>query len=336
VRRLPFLILIAAAWLALIGAGTQIGGPDGWPPQSELFKDARTLALATPFLMALGMVIGIVQARRAATRNGGDAILGDKVRRHDVSTVSAHWLNAVGAIIGLATGAMLLGWVGQMVEYRTIFILHYIGAAMMLYAIFNHWTRHGVSGGTGLIPKSLIVIRDLIGELLEYAGLFGPKGAVLNIPWPKAIRQPIARYVQALLGYKPHNSGKYLATEKILSYPPWTIIILTIVGTGLIKVARYVYPVPAQWVATATTIHDLATIALGVMLVIHLLPLLLIPANYRLLFSMFTGKVPLQYVKERHPQWYKALLRRMPQTAAEEAAAAPPAAAAASDASSAD
>lgn len=306
-KRLALPGLVLLSWLALIGAASaQTVEGDGWPPQTALFTDARFLAQATPFLIALGIVVGIAQAR-ATARAQGDAILGDQVRRHDTGIILTHWMNAFGLIVSLVTGAMILRWTDRVLELRLVFVLHYIGAALMLFAIFNHLTRQGVSGGTGLIPKRLSVIRDLIGELFEYAGLFGPEGAALRIPWPKAIRQPIARYVRALLGYKPSEHGKYLATEKILSYPPWATLVTLIVVTGLIKVVKYIYPIPGSVVAAATAIHDLTTIAIGVMLVIHLLPLLFVPANWPLLLSMFKTTVPKTYVEKRHPVWYKEL-----------------------------
>jgi cytochrome b subunit of formate dehydrogenase len=308
VKRFALALFILLSWLILIGtaasAQTPTGG--GFPPQSVLFNDALFLARAAPFIVALGILAGIVQAR-AAAQGGGDAIVGERVRRHDLSTVVAHWANAAGVILGLATGAIVLRWVDYRPELRLVFIIHYAGAALMLFAIFNHLTRHGVSGGTGLIPKRLNVIRDLIGELLEYAGVFGPAGAVLRIPWPKAIRQPIARYARALLSYQESRAGKYLATEQTISYPPWAILMGLIVVTGLIKVLRYVYVIPNPVVATATAIHDVTTIAIGVMLIIHLLPLLLIPANWPLLLSMFRTTVPRKYVEERHPAWYREL-----------------------------
>jgi cytochrome b subunit of formate dehydrogenase len=161
------------------------------------------------------------------------------------------------------------------------------------------------------------VIRYLIGELLEYAGLFGPRGAVLRISWPKAIRLPIARYVRALLGYKESEIGKYLATEKTLSYPPWAILIGLITVTGLIKVMRYVYPMPSAFIASVTALHDLTAIGIGLMLVIHLLPLLFVPANWPLLLSMFRTTVPRRYAEERHPAWYKELEARQKAPAAQ-------------------
>jgi len=307
VRRIALGVFILLSWLFLIGAGAaQTAEGEGWPPQTALFNDARFLARAVPFLIALGIVVGIVQAR-AASRAAGDAILGDKVRRHDSGILLAHWTNAFGLIVSLVTGAMILRWTERVLELRLVFVLHYVGAALMLFAIFNHLARQGVSGGTDLLPKRFGVIRDLIGELLEYAGLFGPEGAALRIPWPKAIRQPIARYVRALLGYTPSQHGKYLTTEKTLSYPPWASLVALVVVTGLIKVLKYIYVIPGPVIATTTAIHDLAAIAIGVMLVIHLLPLLFVPANWPLLLSMFKTTVPREYVEKRHPVWYKEL-----------------------------
>lgn len=308
-KRLALSGFILVGWLVLIGAAVGPSAVGGWPPQTALLDDARFLAQATPFLIGLGILIGIFQAR-AAARGGGDALLGEAVRRHDTATILAHWINAFGLIAGLVTGAMILGWTPRTLELRLIFIIHFIGAAFMLFAIFNHLARHLVSGGTGLIPKRLSVIAELIGELLEYAGLFGPEGATLRIPWPKAIRQPIGNYLRALLSYKPSVHGKYLATEQILSYPPWAILMALIVVTGVVKVMKYLYPIPGPIVASATAIHDLATLAIGVMLLIHLLPLLLVPANWPLLLSIFKTTVPRKYVERRHPIWYQELQKK--------------------------
>lgn len=307
-KRFILALSICLSWLVLIAtAVAQSPFGDGWPPQGPLFDDAVLLARAGPFIIALAIIVGILQARAARQNGGGDTIIGDQVRRHDVSTVIAHWSNAIGVILALVTGGLILGWVDYSGELRLVFLIHYVGAALMLFGIFNHLSRHGVSGGTGLIPKSLSVVRNLIGELFEYIGIFGPKEAVLRIPWPKGIRQPIAKYVRALLGYKPGQSDKYLATEKMLSYPPWFILMTVIVVTGVIKLLKYLYAIPGSVVTTATAIHDLTTIAIGVMLILHLLPLLLVPANWPLLLSMFKSTVPRAYVEDRHPLWYKRL-----------------------------
>lgn len=306
-KRWMLALLVAMSWLFLIGAAFyQPLGSSGSPPQTALFNDANFMARMVPFIMALGIVVGIYEARKAL-REGSDIILNDSVRRHDSSVIIIHWMNAFGLITGLVSGAIVLRWVDRPEILRPIFIIHYLGAGLVLFAIFAHLARQGVSGGTGLIPKSFGVIRDLIGELFGYLGLFGPDEGVLHIPWPSAIRKPIARYVKALLGYKESRTGKYLATEKTISYPIWAILIGIIVVTGLIKVMRYTYPIPNSLVASVTAIHDVAAIAIGLMLVIHLLPLLLVPANWQLLLSIFRTTVKLDYVEKRHPAWYREL-----------------------------
>ncbi len=307
-RRLVFLGMVGLSWVFLIAAGgPPIPPGPGWPPQTDLYNDALLLARVLPFLAALGIGAGIWEARSTAKREG-DAIVGNEVRRHATAVLIIHWMNAFGMILCLVTGAMVLRWSATPVDERLKFTLHYVGAALIVFAVFNHLARQGVTGGIGLLPKRLSVMRDLIGELLDYLGLFGPEGAVLRIPWPRAVREPIARYVKALLGYKPSVHGKYLVTEQLISYPPWAILTGAVVITGVIKLARYIWPLPAELVASATAIHDLATIGIGLMLVIHLLPLLLVPANWPLLLSMFRTTVPLRYVEKRHPLWYQRLM----------------------------
>jgi len=262
VKRFVLPLTIILSWLVLIGtASAQTADGEGWPAPSALLSDTLFMARVAPFIIALGIIVGIFQARMAILKNGGDAIMGEKVRRHDLSTVTAHWSNAIGVILALLTGAIVLRWVDFGPDLRLIFVIHYVGATLILYGIFNHLSRHGVSGGTGLIPKSFSVLRDLIGELFEYAGAFGPKEAALRISWPKGFRQPVAKYVRGLLGYKEGRTGKYLATEKALSYPVWFILMTVVVVTGLIKLMKYIYTVPGSVVTTATTLHDLAAIS---------------------------------------------------------------------------
>lgn len=302
--------VIIFSWVYLDGGAfiQQLAASSDSPPQSTLFNDSLFLSRMVPFIIALGIVAGISQAR-ASKKHGGDVegIIGDKVIRHDTGTTITHWMNAVGFIVGLVTGFMILSWVDTALDLRLIFILHYLAAGLTMFAIFNHLSRHGVTGGTGLIPKKLNDLSELFGELLEYSGLFGPEGAALRIKLPKAIQNSIGRYVKALINYQPSKTGKYLAAEKILSYPAWGVLTTSILVTGLIKTLRTVYSIPDSTVALATTIHDYTALAIGMMLVFHLLPLLTVPANYPLLMSIFRRTVPKDYAEERHPEWYKEL-----------------------------
>lgn len=317
-KRGLLIALIIFSWIILIGAvSSQIAADSGSPLQSALFNDSLILARTAPFIIALGIIVGISQAR-ASKKIGGDRIVGDKVVRHDLGTTIAHWMNALGLVIGLATGAMILSWVETSLDLRLIFIIHYLGASLIMFAVFNHITRHGITGGYGLIAKKVGVVWESFCELVEYSGLFGSKGAVLRLGWPKFIRNSVGRYVKVLINYHPQTTGKFLAAEKILSYPVWAVLVTSIIVTGLIKALRTVYSFPESIISLSTTIHDITAIAISVMLVFHLLPLLLIPANWPLLMSIFRRTVPKDYVEERHPAWYKQLTEKQKESEAVE------------------
>lgn len=306
-KKKGLIIIIIFSWLFLIGAaGTQMVPDSESPPQSILFNDSLFLARTIPFIIALGIAAGISQARES--KKQGEAIVGDKVIRHDSGTTIAHWMNAVGFMLGMLTGGMILSLVDTSVDLRLILITHYLAASLSLFAVFNHITRHGITGGTGLIPKKLSDVWEALGEAVEYTGLFGSEGAVLRIKLPKAIRNSVGRYVKALMNYQPSKVGKYLAAEKILSYPAWAVLTTSIIVTGIIKAIRTVYAIPNSIVALATTVHDITALLISLMLVFHLLPLLLVPANWPLLMSIFRKTVPKDYVEERHPVWYKELV----------------------------
>jgi hypothetical protein len=78
--------------------------------------------------------------------------------------------------------------------------------------------------------------------------------------------------------------------------------------TGLIKSFRYLYPIPPTFIATVTTLHDLSAYASVVMLVIHLGAVLLIPRHWPLVVSIFTTRIPRQFVEKYHPLWFEDLV----------------------------
>lgn len=309
-KKKGLIIIIIFSWLFLIGAvGIQTVLDSESPSQSVSFNDSLFLARAIPFIIALGIGAGISQAR-ASIKQDEEGIVGDKVIRHDTGTTIAHWMNAIGFILGMLTGGMILSLVPTSVDLRLILITHYLGAALSMFGVFNHLTRHGITGGTGLIPKKLSDVWEAFAEAVEYTGLFGPEGAALRIKLPKAIQHSVGRYVKALMNFKPAKVGKYLAAEKVLSYPAWAALTGSILVTGLIKSMRTVYIIPESIVGLATTVHDITAFLISLMLVFHLLPLLLVPANWPLLMSIFKRTVPKSYVEERHPVWYQQLVAK--------------------------
>ncbi|WP_052343527.1 cytochrome b/b6 domain-containing protein [Bacillus massiliigorillae] len=102
-------------------------------------------------------------------------------------------------------------------------------------------------------------------------------------------------------------SEKYLAVQR-LAYIAIAVTVLSLVITGLIKVVKNVsdLSIPNSIVSISTAIHNIATVALVVLLVAHLAAFI-IKANRKLLPGMFTGYVDEEYVKHRHILWYKKI-----------------------------
>ena len=311
---------VFGAFVIVVSSVFAQGVPQGFPPQTNLFNDALLLARALPFVAALGIGFGIWQGK-TTMRQPKSAPDSPSVTRHDIGTVVAHWLNGIGFIVGMVTGAIILRgfnagsstseinlpWLQRPDEIRNIFVIHYVGASLVVFAVGSHLAQNAVSGGRGLIPRSFRDLREGLGELVEYTGVFGPGGAAFGIRLPKAIRQPFAEIFASFGIAPPRRLGKFLPAEKVFSYTPWAIIIAVMTVTGLVKVFRYLYPIPPSFVALMSALHDLFTVVALVMLGIHLAALLLVPRNWPLLVSMFTTRISRKTVERLNPAWFAQL-----------------------------
>ncbi len=291
------------------GAFAQSGTAGGFPAQTDLFNDAVLLARVLPFAIALGIGFGIWQGKRSMRELKSSPDL-DVVIRHDLGTVVSHWVNAIGFIGAMLTGAIVLRWLQRPDEMRDIFAIHYIAAALVSFAVSSHLAQHTVTGGMGLLPRSFKDLREGVGELAEYAGIFGPAGAAFRIKVPKVIRETFAETFRAFYMAPPKRLGKYLPAEKTFSYLPWMIIVGVMVVTGLIKSFRYLYPIPPTFIAGVTTVHDLFAYLSVAMLVLHLLAVSVAPRNWPLFGSMFTTRVSRKHVQQWHPLWFRELQAR--------------------------
>lgn len=301
--------IFGALVISMNSALAQGGSGGGFPPQTDLFNDAVLLARGLPFVAALGIGFGVWQGK-LSMRQPKSAPNSPVVIRHDLSTVISHWANAIGFIGGMITGAIALRWLQRPDEMRAIFAIHYVAASLVVFAVFSHLAQHAVTGGAGLLPRSFKEVREGLGELVEYAGIFGPSGAAFGIRLPKVIRDSLAETFRAFGIAPPKRLGKYLPAEKAFSYVPWAIIVAVIVVTGLVKSFRYLYPIPPTLIAQVTFVHDVFAVAAIVMLVIHLAAVSLAPRNWPLLISMFTMRVSRQHVQQWHPIWFKELSAR--------------------------
>jgi hypothetical protein len=299
-------LCLALLWLILFATvGAQGPGRDpGSMPQSAVFGTSLSFARILPFIIALGILGGLYRGR-SQRRQTADEPLRHGVLRHARADIGLHWLNALGFLIGLGTAAMLLRWLARSLSLQTIYVLHYVGAGLITYAVSSFATYALVGGHSGLLPTR----RDIpaaLGELVSYLGIFGERGA-FGIRLPTAIARPIARLFVTFGIRKPKQVGKYLATEKALSLPVWAVLVGLILATGLVKTLRYAWPIPTGFVAAATWVHDISSVAIVVWLFVHVASTALVPRNWPLLKSMVTSRVSEEYVKQHHPVWYREL-----------------------------
>ncbi|MDW7674298.1 MAG: cytochrome b/b6 domain-containing protein [Bacillota bacterium] len=207
-----------------------------------------------------------------------------KVKRHSLPVIITHWLIAISSFLLLFTGF------GQMPLYRRYMLtevpgfawadqyfitisMHYIGAILLIVAIFFHIVYHVMRNEYAAFPKK--------GDLKESI-------AIIKAMVGRGIEPP---------------SDKFLAEQRV-AYLYMGIVILGLVITGIIKTIQNLSAIsmPYQLALVATTIHNIFTILLVFGLIAHLAAFAF-KANRPLLESMFTGKVKEKYAKERHVKW---------------------------------
>ncbi|MDN5292956.1 MAG: hypothetical protein PWQ31_261 [Eubacteriales bacterium] len=228
-----------------------------------------------------------------------------KVKRHGFSVRFVHWTVTLSTFVLLFTGF------GQMPIYRRYMVdrlpglawssdfavtlkLHYLAAAVLIFAVAYHITYHLIRRDFAILPRR--------GDLKE---------SYLII---KAM----------LTGSKEPPSGKYLAEQR-LAYAFIGANLLVLIITGIFKVLKNLpgvdfSPAFRYWI---TAFHNLATVLLLFGLLAHFAAFIF-KDNRQLLPGMFTGYVDLDYVRRRHRRWYEELRRqgKIPASPCEEVDAA--------------
>lgn len=316
-RTLPLvLVLLAGAGIAAAAVSISVdqSARDWYAARlggSTLYLLSVTFARILPFLIGAAIAIALIQRQRPQT---GHARSGDRVQRHEWTELIGHWINAAGIIIGLVTAAFLLRWVDSPLSKEATYALHYVGAGLVVVVVAHHLAYHLIGGGSGLIPRSLTDARNALAESIGYLGVYRGLRGAFGVQLPIAARRPIGRVLRALR-IVPDPAGKFLATEKVISYPVWAVLIGVVVLTGIVKAMHYVWALPGWLRQGATFLHDGATIFMIVFLVFHVAALVLVPRNWPLLTSMFTTRISRRYVDEHLPEWAAELDGRPPRSA---------------------
>lgn len=297
------LVLAGAVWL--FAAGTP---PAAWTTDRPLLPLSVEGSRYTILLTALGIVLGLVLA--AVLRRGPDRVLDGEVVRYSLYDRLIHWTLALGYVLAFATAAWLLRWLGLQTLPEllpTLYLLHFVGAALIVFASATFVTAARVRGQDALFPRW----RDVgpaIARLFAYLGIYGQPG-VLGLRWPTRW-QPGMQRTLAKFGIRPlEREEKFLAVEKVLSFTPLAILTLIVVGTGLVKAARYFFLVPPEVYFWATWLHDLSTWLTLIVLGAHLAAIFLVPRNWPGIGAMLTGRISRHVVEEEFPAWADELRR---------------------------
>src|SRR5438093_1608499 len=139
-------VLTAARWLAVLAATAtavagaaailSLAGSGGQPWDPEL-SDDFVFMKAIPFLLALGVTLGLVRhraARRSERRPSDGAI-----RRFSPGTVAWHWIITIGFLLALPTGVWQYPGgildVSAPVPLYLLYRVHYVGAGVVLLVL---------------------------------------------------------------------------------------------------------------------------------------------------------------------------------------------------------
>lgn len=244
--------------------------------ETLLFDTATWLVWAAAFA---GILAGALSRRR------DPRIEGDRVLRHDVPAMVTHWAHGIGTAILLASG-MALGFLfvpsvlagGESVW--TAMNVHFAAVVVFLFGTFYYGTN------AYLAPRRLKEHLPT-GDALEYT----------------------KRHYGLLLGFKKFTmppERKYFESEK-MAYLLAAGGTITIIISGMLKVAAHSVDMPSAVMGVANTAHDVATVAMLLFILPHVFFATILPMSWPILRSMFTGYVPLEYAKHEHAGWLAEL-----------------------------
>jgi cytochrome b subunit of formate dehydrogenase/copper chaperone CopZ len=221
-----------------------------------------------------------------------ERVIADKgvILRHSLIEIAEHWLLALSGLVLIFSGF------GELPVYKRFMLtsvpgfewsgdfflnlkIHYIAAIVFVSVMIFHAIYHGWLGHRGLLPKR----GDMKASLLTISGMFG-------------------------FGEEP-KSAKYLPEQR-LAYAFLGAVGLVLVLTGIAKVVKNLPGVylPPALVTAMTLTHTVVTIFFLFGVLAHLAALIF-KVNRPLVRSVFTGKVHLDYVRERHTVWYDRLIQ---------------------------
>ena len=204
--------------------------------------------------------------------------------RHSALELIEHWTIAIFGLILFLTGMFLLPMskrydissipgLGWSADHLTSLYLHLAAAVVFTVAAVFHILYHALRGDKGLLPQK--------GDFSESVTV-----------------------IKSLLGYgKEPPMHKYLPEQR-LTYVGMAFIILMLIISGLVKTYKNIFAPDLSHtvVLWVTWIHDIYFILFFLAFLAHMVAIILRP-NWPLVRGIFTGKVRLDYARNRHSLW---------------------------------
>ena len=288
------ILLVLGVVLLAVGLGVSYGEwASGSQPWGQLLGDNFLFARSLPFTIGLGIVFGFWRA--SGWRWSRVEIRASSIRRFAPSTVVLHALAGVAVVALIATG----GWqylkglldAETPIYMATVYRIHYVAASLLIFvsvAFLTDWLLRG--------ERSL--------TLGKGQGIRGMRGLAHELP------KPLGTTLAYLLGLDLRRAAppteEFTYYERAVSFPAWELTLGLIILTGVIKAARYIYPIPGDVLYWVSAVHVGAGVLLGLKLLDHL-RYVLAPSRWPLMVAMATGWVPESYVKRFHAGWFAQL-----------------------------
>ena len=263
------IVIILVLFAVSLGVGLYFANTS-----ESLFFDTAPWAIAAA--IGAGIILGVARS----LLKGKATIEHGQVARHGGGSFLEHWGTALG-IFTLIASAIMLGFlfIPSTVEASADVVfplnMHFIGVVVTLFGGFYFITDYVLTRRySTLIPN----VSDITGGT-------------------------IGKY---LLRRKWHYEDRYLSSQKS-AFLAFAVLGAVILATGAIKVAAHIWAIKAPAVGTVTFIHDIFSLLFILLLIVHVLLVVALPAHWPSLKSWITGKVSEDYVKEEHPVWYEDL-----------------------------
>ena len=216
----------------------------------------------------------------------------NQVIRHSVSTRLVHWTVTISIFLLIFSGMgqmplykryMVdqlpgLAWTSN---YTVTLVMHYLAAIALIFTGFYHVVYFAIRKDHCILPRR--------GDVKESYEII------------KAI----------ITKSKVPPCHKYLAEQR-LAFVYIALTIALLIFTGIIKVLKNLpsFTFSDGFLYWATMLHNVGTFLIIFGIIAHL-GAFIFKENRVLLPSIFTGKVDLEYVKERHCLWYDELCQKV-------------------------